>query len=66
MVKMNMMKCPDCGRDSAMHIAAVMVCPGCGRVLDAKELFRLLEELGVTQDTIEKVKNEFRWKTILS
>jgi len=49
-----------------MHIAAVMVCPGCGRVLDAKELFRLLEELGVTQDTIEKVKNEFRWKTILS
>jgi Zn-finger nucleic acid-binding protein len=61
-----MLKCPKCGVDSAMHRATVRVCPECGRILDAEELFRLLKELGVSEDTIEKVKNAFQWKRILS
>ena len=66
MVKMKMMKCPDCGRDSALHRATVRVCPECGRVLDAEELFRLLKEVGVSEDTIKQIKTGFRFKAIIS
>ena len=62
---MNMMKCPDCDRDSALHRATVRVCPECGRVLDAEDLFRLLKEIGVSKNTIKQIKTGFRFRVIL-
>ena len=53
-----MKKCPKCNVDSAMYRATVRVCPNCGRMLDAEELFRLLGELGVAKDTIQGVKHQ--------
>ena len=53
-----MVKCPKCDVYPAIHRAEVRVCPKCGRILDAKELFRLLETLGFTEKTIERIKEE--------
>ena len=59
-----MMKCPECDVYSSMYRAVVRVCPKCGRVLDAEELFRLLETLGLTEETIEKIKKEYITKRV--
>jgi len=61
-----MKKCPKCNVDSALYRAIVEVCPNCGRMLDAEELFRLLGELGVPKDAIESVKRQLlvRKKTV--
>ena len=55
-----MMKCPKDQVDSATHRAAVMVCPTCGRILDAKELLRLLKRLGFSKELIEHVRSEIK------
>jgi hypothetical protein len=53
-----MMKCPKHKVDSASYRAAVMVCPECGRILDAGELLRLLNDWGSAKDSL----NRFRVK----
>ena len=55
-----MMKCPKDKVDSATHRATVMVCPKCGRILDAKELLRLLKLLGFSKKLIEQVRSEIK------
>lgn len=53
-----MKKCPKCNVDSAMYRATVEVCPSCGRILNAEELFKLLGELGVAKDTVNGVMRQ--------
>jgi len=53
-----MMKCPKDKVDSATHRATVMVCPKCGRILNADELLRLIKKLGLSREVIEQVKKE--------
>jgi len=55
-----MMKCPKDKVDSATHRATVMVCLTCGRILDAKELLRLLKRLGFSKELIEQVRSEIK------
>ena len=55
-----MMKCPKDKVDSATHRATVMVCPACGRILDAKELLRLLKRLGFSNELVEQVRSEIK------
>jgi hypothetical protein len=55
-----MMKCPKDKVDSATYRAAVMVCPTCCRILDAKELLRLLKQLGFSKELIEQVRSEIK------
>jgi Zn-finger nucleic acid-binding protein len=55
-----MMKCPKDKVDSAAHRVTVMVCPTCGRILDAKELLRLLKRLGFSKKLSEQVRNEIK------
>ena len=55
-----MMNCPKDKVDSATHRATVMVCPTCGRILDAKELLRLLKRLGFSKKLIEQVRSEIK------
>lgn len=59
------MECPKHNAYST-HRAEVRACPKCGRILDAEELYRMLESLGISQDTIEKVKEEIILKIFLS
>jgi transcription initiation factor IIE alpha subunit len=53
----NMLKCPK-HEEYSLHRANVRVCPKCGRILDANELFRLLKELGISDDLIKKIEEE--------
>ena len=55
-----MMKCPKDKVDSASYRASVMVCPECGRILDAGELLRLLKRLGFSKKLIKQVQTEAR------
>lgn len=62
----NMIKCPNCDVCSAMHRATVRVCPKCGDILDAEELFRLLKELKIIETLIEKIKAEIAYEQVFS
>lgn len=53
-----MIKCPKCKKYPAIHRAEVRVCPKCGDILYADELIRLLEELGISKELIEKIQGE--------
>ncbi|MGB9134460.1 MAG: hypothetical protein WCC63_02575 [Candidatus Bathyarchaeia archaeon] len=53
-----MIKCSRCKADSAGHTASVRTCPKCGRVLEARQLVRLLKTLGCSKETTKKVKDE--------
>jgi len=53
-----MMRCPKHKVDSASYRAAVMVCPECGRILDAGELLRLLKRLGFSKGLVKQVQSE--------
>jgi len=57
-----MMKCPKDKVDSAAHRATVMVCPKCGRILNAKELLRLLKRLGFSKKLTKQVRTEIKSK----
>jgi len=59
-----MMKCPKDRIDSAMHRATVMVCPKCGRILDADELLRLLKKLGLSNELIKEIKKEMTFHKV--
>jgi len=55
-----MKKCPKCKRDSATHKIIVEVCPECGCILEAENLYKKLRQLGISQDVIDKIKCEIR------
>jgi len=59
-----MIKCPECGVDSAMYRATVSVCPKCGLILDAGELLQLLKNLGFSEGFIKKVEAECTYKRV--
>ena len=60
-----MIKCPKDNVYPSLHRATVRVCPKCGDVLDAEELFRLLKELKVDKELIEKIRSAILYKNIL-
>lgn len=60
-----MMKCPKDKVDSASYRAAVMVCPECGRILDAGELLRLLRRLGFNKRLVKQVQTETRKRNLV-
>jgi len=60
-----MMKCPKHKVYSASYRAAVMVCPECGRILDAGELLRLLKRLGFSQRLVSQVQAESRKRSLM-
>ena len=60
-----MIKCPKDNVYPFLHRATVRVCPKCGDVLDAEELFRLLKELKVDKELIEKIRSAILYKNIL-
>jgi len=53
-----MMKCDKCHVDSAMYRATVMVCPKCHGILNAEQLFQLLEKLRISKELVEQIKKE--------
>lgn len=53
----NMLKCPK-HKEYSLHRVTVRVCPKCGSILDANELFRLLKELGISDALIKKIEDE--------
>jgi Zn-finger nucleic acid-binding protein len=53
-----MMQCPRDKVDSAVIRAEVRVCPKCKRILDADELLRLLKQLGISDELVQRVENE--------
>ena len=55
-----MIKCPKDKVDSATHRATVMVCPLCGRILDAKELLKLHTRLGFSKKLVEQIRKEVK------
>jgi hypothetical protein len=57
-----MIKCSKDNVDSATYRATVMVCPTCGRILDAKELLRLLKRLGFSKKLTRQVRTEIKNK----
>ena len=57
-----MIKCPKDGVESAAYRATVMVCPTCGRILDAKELLRLLKRLGFSKKLTKQIRTEIKNK----
>ena len=60
-----MMKCPKDKAESAVHRASILVCPTCGRILDAKELLRLLKRLGFSKRLVEQVKTEIKKRNLV-
>ncbi|HKZ94223.1 MAG TPA: hypothetical protein VJ249_06565 [Candidatus Bathyarchaeia archaeon] len=60
-----MMKCPKHKVDSASYRAAVMVCPECGRILDAEELLRLLKRLGFSKGLVKQVQTEIGKRNLM-
>jgi len=60
-----MMKCPKDKVNSAVHRATVMVCPKCGRMLNAKELLRLLKRLGFSKRLVKDVQTEIRKRNLM-
>ena len=60
-----MIKCPKHKVDSASYRAAVMVCPECGRILDAGELLRLLKRLGFSKGLFKQVQSETRKRNLM-
>jgi Zn-finger nucleic acid-binding protein len=60
-----MMKCPKDKVDSASYRVAVMVCPECGRILDAAELLRLLKRLGFSRRLVKQVQTETRKRNLV-
>lgn len=61
-----MMKCSKCDVDSAMYRATVRVCPKCGAILDANELFRLLEELKISKKSKRFIKEEIQTRMVFN
>jgi len=59
------MKCPKDKVDSASYRAAVMVCPECGRILDAGELLRLLKRLEFSKRLVKRVESEIRKRNLM-
>ena len=59
------MKCPKHKVDSASYRAVVMVCPECGRILDAGELLRLLKHLGFSKKLVSQVQTEIRKRNLM-
>ena len=59
-----MMRCPKHKVDSASYRATVMVCPECGRILDAGELLRLLKRLGLSKGLVKQVQTETRKRNL--
>lgn len=55
-------KCPKCNVDSATYRAQVKVCPKCHSILDAQELFRLLEQMGMSKKLIKSALSEITLK----
>jgi transcription initiation factor IIE alpha subunit len=53
-----MIKCSKCKTDSAGHTVSVRTCPKCGRVLESKQLVRLLKTLGFSKKTIKNIRKE--------
>ena len=60
-----MMRCPKDKVDSASYRAAVMVCPECGRILNAGELLRLLRRLGFSKRLVKQVQTETRKRNLM-
>lgn len=61
-----MMKCSKCDVDAAMYRATVRVCPKCGAILDANELFRLLEELKISKKSKRFIKEEIQTRMVFN
>lgn len=59
-----MRKCPECEAEASMYRATVYVCPKCGSIINAEELFRLLERIGVKRKIIGKVRSDVVAKEI--
>ena len=53
-----MIRCSKCKTDSAGHTVTVRTCPKCGRVVESKQLVRLLRTLGLNKSTIKKIRKE--------
>ena len=60
-----MIKCPKDNVYPALHRATVRVCPKCGDILDAEQLFRLLKELKIDKELIEKIRSAVFYNNIL-
>jgi len=60
-----MMRCPKDKVDSALYRAVVMVCPECGRILDAEELLRLLKRLEFSKRLVKGVQSEIRKRNFM-
>jgi hypothetical protein len=58
-------KCPICGKFAKSKSLSVKICPDPNHkcVLDAEDLYSLLEELEVDEDTINNVRKSLERKT---
>ncbi|MDH5687038.1 MAG: zf-TFIIB domain-containing protein [Candidatus Bathyarchaeota archaeon] len=53
-----MRKCSKCDVEAAMHRATVYACPNCGSIVNADELYKLLEGIGIEKKVIEKIRSD--------
>jgi len=56
-------KCPE-HEKYAIHRAEVRVCPKCGYVLDADQLYRLLRELEINDKLIDQIRTRIRKRNV--
>jgi len=49
-------KCSKCNVEASMYRATVYVCPKCNTIVNAEELFKLLESIGIEKEIIDKVQ----------
>ena len=59
-----MRKCPKHKLDRAILRAKVEVCPKCGAILHAEELFRLLREAGIDGGLEERLEEKIKAKNV--
>lgn len=62
----SMIECLKCNADSAMYRATVWVCPSCGDILNAEQLFRLLENLEISKRLARRIRIEIAFKRMFS
>jgi len=50
-----MRKCSKCDVEAAMYRATVYVCPNCHSIVNADDLYKLLEGIGIERKIIDEV-----------
>ena len=51
----------DCGGKFTEHSADVRVCQKCKKIPNMDTLLEILEEIGVKEDTLQKLKNDVNY-----